>query len=195
AVPLGSGRTATALTAGEGHTCALLDTGRVKCWGDNVNGQLGLGDTNDRGGAPGEMGGNLPAVALGTGRTATAITAGYRHTCALLDDGSVKCWGWNGGWLGPEDGLDRGGGPNEMGDQLPAVDLGAGRTATAVSAGERHTCALLDDASVKCWGGNTYGQLAQDGVHNIGDDVGEMGDDLAPIDLGTGRTATTITTG
>ncbi len=195
AVPLGSGRTATALTAGDGHTCAILDTGRVKCWGDNVNGQLGLGDTNDRGDAPGEMGGNLPAVDLGTGRTATAITAGYRHTCALLDDGSVKCWGWNGGWLGLEDNLDRGDGPGEMGDALPAVDLGAGRTATAISAGERHTCALLDDGSVKCWGGNTYGQLAHDGVNNIGDNAGEMGDDLPPIDLGTGRTATAVTTG
>ena len=186
---------ALSVTMGYEYTCASISGETVKCWGRNDSGQLGLGDIAPRGDEPGEMGDALPAVDLGTGRTATAITAGYRHTCALLDDGSVKCWGWNGGWLGLEDNLDRGDGPGEMGDALPAVDLGAGRTATAISAGERHTCALLDDGSVKCWGGNTYGQLAHDGVNNIGDNAGEMGDDLPPIDLGTGRTATAVTTG
>src|SRR3546814_60711 len=68
---------------------------------------------------------SLTAVDLVTGRTAVAISGGYAHTCAILDDGSVKCWGFGRfGQLGYGDSNDRGGGPDEMGDDLPAVDLG-----------------------------------------------------------------------
>ena len=49
--------------------------------------------------------------------------------------------------------------PGEMGDSLPAVALGTGRTAVAITAGASHTCALLDNGTVKCWGDNDYGQL------------------------------------
>ncbi len=196
AVNLGTGRTATAITAGDTHTCALLDNGTVKCWGDNGYGQLGHGDTANRGDDAGEMGDNLPAVNLGTGRTATAITAGSSHTCALLDNGTVKCWGDNGdGQLGLGDTADRGDGAGEMGDNLPAVDLGTGRTATAITAGDDHTCALLDNGTVKCWGDNAYGQLGLGDTADRGDDAGEMGDNLPAVDLGTGRTATAITAG
>jgi hypothetical protein len=81
--------------------CAVLDDGSVKCWGKNSDGQLGYGDTVQSGDGAGEMGDALPAVALGTGRTAVSIEAGSDHTCAVLDDRSVKCWGANGyGQLG-----------------------------------------------------------------------------------------------
>ena len=115
----------------------------MKCWGYNGDGELGLGDTTSRGdGWPGEMGDNLPAVDLGTGRTATAIAAGGNHTCALLDDATVKCWGFNGyGQLGLGDTVARGDEVGAMGDSLPAVDLGTGRTAVAIAAGSNHTCA------------------------------------------------------
>ena len=79
--------------AGDRFSCALLYDGSVKCWGENDSGQLGLGDMDNRGDGSNEMGDNLPAVDLGTGRTATAIQSGLNHTCAILDNGSVKCWG------------------------------------------------------------------------------------------------------
>ena len=94
AVNLGSGNTAVAISAGGGQTCALLHDGAVKCWGRNDTGQLGIGDTSNRGDQPNEMGDNLPAVDLGTGNTAIAISAGLQ-TCALLDNQAVKCWGLN----------------------------------------------------------------------------------------------------
>src|SRR5262249_38128690 len=141
-------------------TCALLADGRVKCWGWNDFGQLGLGDTQMRGDNPGEMGDNLPAVDLGAGKKAVALTGGDSHHCALLSDGSVKCWGRNlEGELGLGDTNNRGDNPGEMGDNLPAVDLGAGKTAVAIDAGGYCSCALLNDGSVKCWGGNFSGQL------------------------------------
>jgi alpha-tubulin suppressor-like RCC1 family protein len=196
AVALGTGRSAKAVTAGAFHTCALLDNDTVKCWGNNVDGGLGLGDTANRGDGPGEMGDDLPAVALGTGRTAKAVTAGAYRTCALLDNGTVKCWGWNDfGQLGLGDRDWRGDGPGEMGDSLPAVALGAGRTAKAITAGTYHTCALLDNDTVKCWGFNHYGQLGLGDRDWRGDGPGEMGDSLPAVALGTGRTAKAITVG
>jgi LPXTG-motif cell wall-anchored protein len=117
-VDLGSGVTATAISTGNSHTCALLSSGAVKCWGYNDNGQLGLGDTNKRGDGPGEMGAALPVVDLGSGVTVTAISTGDEHTCAL-SSGAVKCWGANGyGQLGLGDTNKRGDG-FEMGDYLP----------------------------------------------------------------------------
>ena len=192
-VDLGTGRTAKTIVAGADWTCAILDDDRVKCWGANFYGGLGLGDTLARGDQPGEMGDALPAVDLGTGRTATAIAGDYFHACALLDDGTVKCWGNSeNGELGQGDTVRRGDGPGEMGDALPPIDLGTGRTALAISVGNMHTCAMLDDHAVKCWGYNADGILGLGDDEFRGDDPGEMGDALPAVDLGTGHTASAI---
>ena len=153
-IDLGTGRTAIQIACGSNHTCVILDDGTVKCWGYNNNGQLGLGDTNNRGDGSSEMGDNLPIVDLGTGRTAVQISASQSHTCVIPDDGSVKCWGNNiDGQLGYGDTNNRGDGSNEM-NNLPVVDLGTGRTAIQISSGNNHTCVILDNGSVKCWGEN-----------------------------------------
>ena len=184
------------ISAGGSHTCAILDDNGVKCWGSNEHGQLGLGDESIRGGNANEMGTNLPKVSLGTGRTAKAISAGGAHTCAIVDDDSVKCWGYNlFGALGLGGTSNRGDNANEMGDKLPKVDLGTGRTAKAISAGNTYTCAILDDNSVKCWGYNVYGQLGLGDKNGRGDEANEMGDKLPKVDLGTGRTAKAILAG
>jgi alpha-tubulin suppressor-like RCC1 family protein len=184
AVDLGTGKTASAIATGNEHACALLNDGSVKCWGHNDSGQLGLGDTSYRGDGPNEMGDNLPAVDLGTGKTASAIVAGGYHTCALLNDGTVKCWGFNiYGQLGLGDTSYRGDGPNEMWDNLPAINLGTGTTASAIVAGLYHTCALLNDDSVKCWGYNGHGQLGLGDNMYRGDQPNEMGDNLPAVKL------------
>ena len=194
AVDLGAGRTATAVSAGDDHICAVLDTARAKCWGANGAGQLGQGDTTTRGDAPGEMGDALPVISLGAGRTVMAVTTGRLHSCALLDNARVKCWG-SGAVLGQGTTNNRGDGATEMGGNLPVIDLGTGRTATAVAAGDDHTCAILDNATVKCWGLNEAGQLGLGDTATRGDGANEMGDNLPAVDLGTGRTATAIATG
>jgi len=188
-INLGTGRTATAIAAGYSHSCALLDNASVKCWGMNDLGHLGIDSDTSMGDNTGEMA-QLTGINLGTGRTATAIAAASTHTCALLDNASVKCWGNNsGGQLGIDN-------TTHMGDstwtspivggsmaQLPSIDLGTGRTATAIAAGYSHTCALLDNASVKCWGYNNYGHLGIDNTTNMGDNSSEMGDNLPVVDL------------
>lgn len=184
AVELGTGRTVAQITVGAYHTCALLDDATVKCWGSGASGQLGYGNPNDRGGAFGEMGNNLPVVDLGTGRTALQISAGFDHTCAILDDASVKCWGLgSAGQLGYGDKFNRGDKSFDMGNNLPSVDLGTSRTAVQITTGSVHTCALLDDASVKCWGLGADGRLGYGDLANRGDDFGEMGDNLPAVDV------------
>jgi E3 ubiquitin-protein ligase HERC3 len=194
-VDLGPGRSAVRLAAGYWHTCALLDNGAVKCWGRSNHGQLGLGDMETRGDDPAEMGAALHAVDLG-GRAAVDLTASYTHACALLDNGAVKCWGDNEfGQLGLGDTASRGDGPGEMGDMLPPVDLGSGRSAIGLAAGPQWTCARLDSLTLKCWGSNFSGQLGLGDTANRGDEPGEMGDSLLPVDFGSGRTVTAVAVG
>jgi len=144
-------------------------------------GQLGIGNTTTMGDNTGEMA-VLPSIDLGTGRTATAIAAGCYHSCALLDNASVKCWGSNQhGRLGL-------GNNNTIGDQsgemaaLTGIDLGTGRTATAIASIRNHHCAILDNASVKCWGLNDFGQLGIGTTDDMGNNTGEMAA-LTGIDL------------
>jgi alpha-tubulin suppressor-like RCC1 family protein len=192
-VNLGTGRTATAISAGFGHTCALLDNASVKCWGLNDYGQLGIDHNTHMGDGSGEMAA-LSSINLGTGRTVTAIAAGGYHTCALLDNASVKCWGdGSQGALGIDNATAMGKTSGSMA-VLPSINLGTGRTATAIAAGGFHTCALLDNASVKCWGDNRIGQLGIDNTNDMGKTSGSMAV-LPTVNLGTGRTATAIATG
>jgi alpha-tubulin suppressor-like RCC1 family protein len=186
AVNLGTGLTATAITAGYSHSCALLNNGAVKCWGLNTTGQLGLGDTNARGTSASDMGDNLPAVSLGTGLTALSISASPGHTCAVLSNQTLKCWGYNlWGQLGQTNAaLNRGSNAGQMGDALPAISLGTGRTVTGADAGGGFTCAVLDDATVKCFGRNdTSGDLGTVWCENDFDQLGSCSNGQYPTSL------------
>lgn len=161
--PVSAGGTVAQLAAGAAHTCALLATGDVRCWGAGSNGRLGYD--------PGQDIGNDEAIASGStvplGGAAVQIEAGTEHTCALLDTGAVRCWGAGlYGQLGY-------GNTNIIGDnETPASagDVPLGGTAVQISAGDEHTCALLDTGAVRCWGRDSLHQLGYDGgVNNIGD--------------------------
>jgi sugar lactone lactonase YvrE len=128
--------TVVAVSLGEQHLCVLLQGGVVGCSGNNLWGQLGYN-------TPGTQS-IILASPWGLSNV-SAISAGDYHSCAVLGDGSVTCWGttrWN---------------PVEV-HRTP--DLVAGLSnVTAISAGYRRSCALLGDGSVKCWGENGSGQL------------------------------------
>lgn len=183
-VDLGAGTLSDKICSGEAHNCVLTTDGKVKCWGNNPSGQLGIGHANNIGDGGGEMGLSLPFLNLGTGRTATKISCGKQHTCALLDNKKMKCWGYNGyGQLGYGHSTSMGISTSQMGDNLPYVSLGTGRTVLDIELGSLHTCALLDNNDVKCWGYNVYGGLGKGTTSIYGDEPGEMGDNLTPIDL------------
>jgi len=131
--------------------------------------------------ASGEMA-LIPFVNLGTGRTATDIAAGGYHNCALMDNASVKCWELGSqGQLGNDSFDAVGNSAGEMAS-LTSINLGIGRTATAIDTGQMHSCALLDNASVKCWGYNNHGQLGIDNNTSMGRSSGSM-DQLIGIDF------------
>lgn len=183
-VKLGAGRTARSIYTGVTHSCAILDDSSVKCWGNNSSGHLGYEDTTPRGIDLAAMGDNLPAVNLGTGRTAKSLSLGNQFSCAILDDDTLKCWGAAPG-IGPR---PLGTTVGDMGDNLPIVHVGAGRTVKAVSV-QQSVCAILDDDSLKCWGTNTHGELG------YGDTNPRLpGDSLAAVDLGAGHHAKQVLT-
>ncbi|MDF1795140.1 MAG: hypothetical protein P1U63_01250 [Coxiellaceae bacterium] len=133
------------LTAGADHTCALLNSGKVECWGKNQSGQIGDGSTADR---------REPVNVTGLSMTATALVSGSNHTCALLKNGRMQCWGSNEhGQLGDSSFTNR--------LQPTAVsDLSNDSVhVVAMSAGQETSCALLSDGGMKCWGKNGDGQL------------------------------------
>lgn len=141
---------AGSLDAGHKFTCAIKDDGTAWCWGDDGGGQLGNGDPREMEKAP-------VRVLLPPGRRARSVSAGTFHACAVLDDGSAWCWG-----------VDTAG---QLGDREVAADrttpvraeLPIERRAVGISAGGDHTCAILDDRSVWCWGKNGDGQLGNGG--------------------------------
>ena len=180
---------AKAIVAGDNHTCViLLDDNeinpsdnfndRVLCWGYNAKGQLGQDDTLNHGAEPDansqddqpSLISSLPYINLGSGRTAKSITAGQNHTCALLDNNTVKCWGYNIlGQLGQNNVIDYGttdSNPNRMSD-LGSISLGRNAAAIFTGIGSNHTCAVLDNNTVKCWGNNWKGQLGQNDSTNV----------------------------
>ena len=164
--PVKLGRKAVAITAGGRHTCALLDNGKVRCWGSNYSGELGYGKKKTIG--DDEIPASVRPVKLG--RKAVAITAGGGyHTCAILDNGKVRCWGdGSSGQLGYGNTKDIG--DNETPASVRPVKLGGGRKAVAISGGYKHTCALLDNGKVRCWGLASSGQLGYGNTKRIGDD-------------------------
>ena len=173
------------IASGSYHSCVRYNEGSVKCFGLGSSGQLGNGSTANLADTASTLGGNLPFINLGTGRTATAIAVGFTHSCALLDNASIKCWGQNTyGELGIGNTTNMGSSSNQMGDTLPAVNLGVGRTATKVFAFGYSTCAVLDNGIGKCWGLNSSGQLGQNDIVNRGTAAAQMGDTLAAINLG-----------
>lgn len=114
----------------------------------------------------------------------------------VLDDNTVKCWGGNSvGSLGLGDVLNRGTGPDEMGDNLPAVDLAFGTGSGAVSnvfAGRFHTCVSGTDGGLACFGLNAGGQLgAGTDETNVGDDPDEVAG-LSSINLGAEEAAAVV---
>ncbi len=165
-VNLGAGVMVKDLALGAFHTCALLTTGAVRCWGSNVEGELGYGNTANLG--DNEPINNLPNVSL-TGAV-RKIVAGDFHTCALTFAGTLRCWGYGGdGQLGQIlpgmfDSLNRLVNPSwgDQGNELPSnlpSDISTGAQVTDMAAGSRHTCALSSDGKLKCWGLGSSGQL------------------------------------
>jgi alpha-tubulin suppressor-like RCC1 family protein len=132
---------AQSISAGGSTSCVARTTGEVRCWGNNFAGLLGDGTTVNA----------LSSVSAIGITAATQVSTGGNHTCARLSTGELRCWG--GGLSGQL------GGSSFTGGSLIPIAVSGIANAARVSAGTDHSCALLNDGSVKCWGGAAVGQL------------------------------------
>jgi alpha-tubulin suppressor-like RCC1 family protein len=169
-----SGKTWVDISAGYAHSCGLTGDGTAYCWGFNGHGQLGNNSTID----------SSRPVAVSTGLKFAQISAGDQHTCALTTGGALYCWGFNQqGQLGNNSLVD-----SAVPVPVDTSGVLGGKTASKVTAGFRHTCAIAD-GDVYCWGNDDAGQLGNGqlfvthtspvAVDNTGDMNGEKMADIA----------------
>jgi alpha-tubulin suppressor-like RCC1 family protein len=150
------------VVGGSSHTCAVLETGVARCWGSNVVGQLAAGGELRLTNGPDD-----PASRIALDRPIVQLASGNSHVCALLDNGAVRCWGWNGsGALGAGHTVNL-----RTPETASTVFLAA--PAMAITADFDQTCALLTTRKVRCWGRNTAAQLGAGHLSNLLDETGE----------------------
>jgi len=133
---------AAGISAGNNHNCALRSNGLMACWGANNNGQIGDGTSGNN---------RLVPTAVPGISNVIGMALGGSHTCALIADGTVRCWGSN------QNG-QVGNGSTATAVSSPALVIGIG-DAIAITGGFIHTCALLASGGIKCWGDNGSGEL------------------------------------
>ena len=184
-----SSKTVTAISAGGNHTCVIA-SGAAYCWGYNDSGQLGNSSSSYSTASPVAV----TTTGVLAGRTVTAISAGYQHTCAIAS-GAAYCWGYNG--MG---GLGSGQiGNGEFGNtsfiknlNYPVATVNTllrDGTTYEISAGANHTCAIASGAAY-CWGNNELGQLGNGSSANSNLPIA-----IATTGILVGKTVTSISTG
>ena len=168
----GSIFTETTMSSGGDHLCAILDDSSLQCWGENTFGQIGDGSTTDRL--------TMTEVGLDSARTAISVSSGKDHTCSILDNGELNCWGRNNyGQLG--DG-------NSAHSSVPVNVIITG-VPVQISTGEWHNCAIMDDASLQCWGRNNHGQLGDGTTEDRSTPVTvPVGENVLAVSAGSGHT-------
>eukprot|EP00004_Rigifila_ramosa_P000590 TRINITY_DN1060_c0_g1_i6.p1 TRINITY_DN1060_c0_g1~~TRINITY_DN1060_c0_g1_i6.p1 ORF type:complete len:2311 (-),score=422.95 TRINITY_DN1060_c0_g1_i6:14-6157(-) len=182
------------IAPGELHTCALSVTNLVRCWGENRNGELGVGNTIKVGKNPGEMPPTANAI-LPAG-TVSSIQAGSGYTCVLIL-GNVYCWGQNVfATLGRQISTLVNIG-DDIGDMPPNRAILEGPVAE-LRVGYSVVCVIYVIGTAACWGDGTHGMLGTGATDLIGDDLGEMPPELMKvgfetvIDIGVGADSTCV---
>lgn len=152
--PVALGEPAELVALGQGHSCALVAGGAVRCWGYGFAGALGYGNTDTIGDDEAPDGVGIVDV----GAIATELALGADHTCIVTNVGGVRCWGAPQHAGHPEQAaLGQLIGDDEVPADVPAVDIGG--IVVGLAAGDGHTCALIDTGAVRCWGSNAWGEL------------------------------------
>ena len=193
-IPIPNNQNVIALSGGTNFWCIILEDRSGMCWGSNTNGQLGNGVSTGHGAnASWSNPAPEPITILPQNRSLAAISTGQLHVCAILDNGSVVCWGGN------HHGQIGNGTYGDDGDSAVTtpqyVSLPAGRTAISIDSGFYHNCAILDDHSTWCWGRNNHGQLGDGTTTNSSTpiEISVPGLEFASISAGAYHTCAVAT--
>lgn len=186
-----------AVATGKLHTCIILPTKQVTCFGGNGRGQLGRGNVASSGAAPTDMPPSSVTDYVPLLGPASQVCAGADHSCALLEDGSVQCWGrGNLGSLGSGEDVDL---MDIDGDSPSHIEFVSSGEVIQLACGGDHSCVLFDNGKVRCWGFGSYGQLGTQDDANVGDgsvlpiDVDLEGELAQSISLGFEHSCAVIT--
>jgi alpha-tubulin suppressor-like RCC1 family protein/Tol biopolymer transport system component len=176
----------TMVNAGSYHGCALSSSGAARCWGYNAQGQVGNGGASNF-----TLPTATPALVSNLASTVGAVSAGYTHSCALMLDGGVKCWGLASyGQLGDGTGGHK---------PVTTTVLGLSSGVAAVEGGYEFSCSLSSSGRVQCWGNNGQGQLGNGNTTSSTSpgDVSGLGSGVASLSagMGTGGHACVVTSG
>jgi alpha-tubulin suppressor-like RCC1 family protein len=153
------------IESGAYYTCAVLQGGAVKCWGYNALGQLGDNSRQSRG---------IPVDVVGLSSGVASVSAGWGHTCAVLNSGSLMCWGAYGAHMGD----------NSTSDRLIPAPVTTVAGVTEVAVGNQFTCAIVS-GGVQCWGLGNDGRLGN----------GQSFTSLTPVSASGISSAGTLRTG
>lgn len=180
-----------ALVAGAAHACALTAEGEVTCWGKNDVGQLGYGHTES-------VGDDEPLGTHGVvdvGDQVVALSAGRQHTCAILQKGSIRCWGYGGDLAlgngnGKYDTVGDDEQPSDMGDAI----IYSNSAFAQLAAGDHHTCMRTEAGSIKCWGDSPQGALGYGYSTKTGGWLGNVpiGDSVSFLAAGADHTCAVV---
>ncbi|MCL2825705.1 MAG: hypothetical protein FWD57_17065, partial [Polyangiaceae bacterium] len=170
---LGLDAGAISITGGATHSCAVMNPQGPLCWGSNAFGQLGDSTTTQS---------LVPVAVVGLDEDLAAVSAGDNHTCGITSGGDVFCWGQNTlGQLGD-------GSTDPRTSPTKVMEIGA--RAIAISAGAMHTCVLTENGTVKCWGGNSNGQIGNGTTSNqlVAVEVSALGSGIHAVSAGQNHT-------
>jgi alpha-tubulin suppressor-like RCC1 family protein len=162
----------------DGDECAVLSTGGVDCWGNNVWGQLGNGTTGGPDGDSPFLGYDTPQAVTGITDAVSLASELGDSNCALLATGAVNCWGGNAGELGNG---TVGGPDGENGYDTPQAVTGITDAVSVTADADGEYCAVLSTGQVECWGYNGDGEL---GIGTIGGPDGDDGFDTPQVVTG-----------
>jgi len=134
------------VSAGHDHSCGRTNDGQVWCWGDNITGHLGSGDTFNK---------SFQPVRAASSESFTAVVAGYYQSCALAASGRIYCWGWNGeGQIGD----------GSIEDRFTPVPVAGDQTFRTLGGGDAFMCGITTGGSTWCWGSNRSGELGDPAI-------------------------------
>lgn len=185
------------VSPGYQHTCAKTLSGKVKCWGYNLDGRLGVLDQINKGDNASEMGANLPFISLSSTETVSSVAVSSTSACARLSNGTLKCWGFDGNLAGVF-GLEVaaiGAKPNEKMPLLPSLSFGAGNYAKDILTSYYATCFVMMNNSMRCFGYNSFGDFGLGNTTNKGLSAATLEGNAVQLNFGSGLTFTQFAVG